>query len=230
MENSEGPNISQSKKQLKDRSLIELRNFVNQYAPELNDDKLSVILEEATEAISNSFEELSQRSNIGEIASLNKVRVVNSEDGKLKLTKKKFFLRIKKENILDLAAQSASLAAMTLSIPEHSPVVAALTVIGILAVIKSTSDVDELQKIEITPVHLDVIKAIANHKKGEKISKRNIVERLVKSNEGVFKNEDEKNTYSVNASNVIDDLTKVGLLRNEGNDIFSLRDKIKVTI
>ena len=56
------------------------------------------------------------------------------------------------------------------------------------------------------------------------------MERLVKSNERVFKNDDEKNTYSVNASNVIDDLTKVGLLRNEGNDIFSLRDKIKVTI
>lgn len=230
MPNTESLDKSQLRKELKEKSLIEIRKFVDLYGPKINDYELNVLLEKATDDIANRFEEMPSNGHITEISSLNKVKIIGDGKGNLELVRKKFILKIRKENILDLAAQASSLALLNLSIAEHFKLVNILTIVGILAVIKSTHDADELKKMEITPVHLDVIKVFSDLGKRKQISKNYILEKLIKLNENNFKSDEDKKTYSKQTVNVLDELTKVGVLRNDGNDIFSLRDKIQIAV
>ena len=230
MPDIEDLNNSLLRNALKEKSLNELRKFVDLYGPKMNEDELNSILEKATEDITNRFEEVTSNGHIAEISSLNKIKIIGDGKGNLELIKKKFILKIRKENILDLVAQSSSFALLNLSIAEHFTFVNILTIVGILAVIKSTHDADELKKMEITPVHLDVIKVFADLGKRKQISKSIILEKVIKLNENNLKSDEEKEAFSSQTIKVLSDLTKAGVLRSEGNDSFSLTDKVQITI
>ena len=66
--------------------------------------------------------------------------------------------------------------------------------------------------------------------KRKQISKSIILEKVIKLNENNLKSDEEKEAYSNQTMKVLSELTKAGVLRNEGNDSYSLPDKVQITI